>query len=146
VLASLKNNLAEPAPSLAFALVGAANGAVRVEWKGLTTHTAAALLAVPTDPEDRSALEEATEFLREVLADGSAWSKQVKKEAREAGISEITLKRAKAALGVRSEKEADGSWTWLLAGAKEIEERQSPQDDPLDPLPIAEPLSAGQKG
>jgi RecA-family ATPase len=65
VLASLKNNLAEPAPSLAFALVGAANGAVRVEWKGLTTHTAAALLAVPTDPEERSALEEATEFLRE---------------------------------------------------------------------------------
>ena len=41
-------------------------------------------------------------------------AKQVKKNAREADIAERTLKRAKAALGIRSEKESDGSWTWSL--------------------------------
>jgi hypothetical protein len=64
VLAPLKSNLTKPAPSLTFALVESANGAVRLEWKGTTEHTAAALLAAPADPEERSALEEAKEFLR----------------------------------------------------------------------------------
>jgi hypothetical protein len=107
-----------------------------------------ALIAVPTDPEEKSALDEAMGFLRDMLRGGSVWSIQVKKGARDAGISEITLKREIAALGARSEKEADGSWTWLLAEAKGIEKGQSPEDellDPLDPFPITEPLSAGQK-
>jgi hypothetical protein len=41
-------------------------------------------------------------------------AKQVKKNAEEAGIADRTLKRAKRELGVRSEKESDGSWTWSL--------------------------------
>jgi hypothetical protein len=57
VLASLKSNLAKPMPSLAFTLLESDNGAVRVEWKGETPHTAAALLAAPTDPEEKSALD-----------------------------------------------------------------------------------------
>ena len=112
VLAGLKSNLSELAPSLTFALAEAANGAVRVEWKGETTHTASALLAAPADPEKRSALDEAKEFLRDALGDGCPrWSKAVKREAREAHIAEITLKRAKDELGVDSVKEADG-WYW----------------------------------
>ena len=114
VLAPLKCNLARPAASLAFGLAEADEGAVRVDWKGETPHTADTLLAAPLDPEERSALEEAKEFLREALKDGPRWSKVVQDEARELGISEITLKRAKKELAVRSEKEADGSWTWLL--------------------------------
>ena len=50
----------------------------------------------------------------------------------------MTLKRAKSALGVRSEKEADGPWTWRLPkGIKGIIRNRTSQDDPLDPL---EPL------
>jgi hypothetical protein len=87
-------------------------------------------------------------FLQAKLRGGPVWSVQAKKGARDAGISEITLKRAKAALGVRSEKEADGSRTWLLAEAKGIEEGQSPENDllgSLHPLPITEPLSTGRE-
>jgi len=149
VLAPLKSNLARPAPSLAFELIEAENSAVRVEWKGETPLTAEALLSVPVDPEERSALGEAKEFLSEALKDGPRWSKAVNKEARDADISEITLKRAKSELGVRSEKEADGSWTWRLPEGKGIEGAQAPKDDPLDPLesPSAtEPLSARQEG
>src|SRR5215207_3007837 len=134
VLASVKSNLGPPASSLAFALNEAANGAVRVEWKGATSFTAATLLAAPVDPEERSTLDEAKEFLRDALEDGPRWSKAVTKEAREADIREITLKRAKRELGVRSEKEADGSWSWRLPESKGIKAGQAPKDDPLDPL------------
>jgi hypothetical protein len=132
VLASLKSNLAKPMPSLAFALVESDNGAVRVEWKGEAPHTAAALLAAPTDPEEKSALDEAAEFLRDVLRDGPVWSKQVLKEAREAEIATITLKRAKNALGVRSQKEGDGSWLWALP--TKSRSSKASQDEPLDTL------------
>ena len=114
VLARVKGNLAKPLPSLAFTLTEAAKDAVRVVWKGETNHTAAALLATPTDPEERSALEEAMEFLRDELEDGPVRSGQVSKDARAAGVTEITLKRAKSALGVRSRKQGDGPWTWAL--------------------------------
>lgn len=150
VLAPLKSNLAKPPPSLAFVLTEAANGAVRVEYQGETSHTADALLAGPTDPEERSAMDEAMEFLRDTLDRGPVWSKQVKKDARGADISEITLKRAKASLGVRSEKEADGSWSWRLPEEKGIRDDPVPTvdtDDPLDtldPLPIDKPIPEGQ--
>lgn len=148
VLAPLKNNLAKPAPSLAFVLTEAANGAVRVEWKGETNHNADALLAAPVDAEERSAVDEAAEFLRDALGRGPVWSKQVKKEAREADIAEKTLFRAKKALGVRSVKEGDGSWSWSLpneAARSDDEEGQGVQepypshDDHLDHLPIDKP-------
>jgi hypothetical protein len=38
----------------------------------------------------------------------------VTKDSRAAGVSERTLKRAKRELGVGSEKEGDGSWSWVL--------------------------------
>jgi hypothetical protein len=139
VLAPLKSNLTKPAPSLAFALVESANGAVRLQWKGTTEHTAAVLLAAPTDPEERSALDEAMDFLRDVLGNGPVDNKLVRKDAREADISESTLKRAKAAMGISSKKGADGSWTWRLLGSKGIEGGQTLQGDHLDPL---EPLPA----
>lgn len=114
VLAPMKGNLAEPAPSLAFALTGADNGAVSVEYKSETSYTADALLAAPTDPEERSALKEAQDFLRDALKDGPRHGKTVKKEAQEADISDATLRRAKPSVGVRSTKEGDGPWSWAL--------------------------------
>jgi len=145
VLARQKNNLAKPVPSQVFTLTEAANGTVRVEWKGETSHTADALLAAPTAPEERSALDEAMEFLRDVLGNGPVWSKQVQKDAREADVTEITLKRAKAALGIRSEKQGDGSWAWALP--KGDRQPHTSQDDPLDlldPLPTDKPDSRGE--
>ena len=144
VLAPVKSNLAKPAPSLAFVLSEAANGAVIVEWKGETPHTAAALLSAPKDPEERSALDEATVFLTGALGNGPVWSNAVKRDARAAEISDATLRRAKTALGVRSVKEADGSWYWALS---EDDQRSRPDEhkhlEPLEHLPIDEPHSRG---
>jgi hypothetical protein len=142
VLARIKGNLAKPVVSLAFALTEAVNGSVRVEWKGETPHTADALLATPADPEERSATDEAVAFLRDVLGSGPVWSVQVKKEARKAEISEATLRRAKGMIGVRSVKEADGSWSWLLPESVQVS--QGPHGEHLDHvehLPIDKPNS-----
>ena len=58
-------------------------------------------------------MSEANRFLSKELADGRVAAELVKKDARSAGVSERTLKRAKRALGVVSEKEADGTWSWV---------------------------------
>lgn len=144
VLARVKNNLAEPVPSLAFELVGTGEGSVRVEWKGETHHAADSLLSAPADPEERSALEEAMDFLRDALGRGPVWNVEVKKDARKAEVSEATLRRAKTSLGVRSAKEADGSWSWSLPG---VEGAQTPRDEHLEhvePLSIDKPKNPAQ--
>ncbi len=114
VLAVQKSNVAEEAPSLVYRIVEAANGAARVEWQGESGFGADQLLKPPVDEEERSALDDAKDFLRAELARGPVTAKQVLKDARDAGISEKTLYRAKSAIKVRSEREADGSWTWHL--------------------------------
>jgi hypothetical protein len=124
VLASIKSNLAAPAPSLVFSLSSTESGAVRVDWKGETPLDASALLSAPTDHEERSALSEAQEFLREVLAGGAVPAKVAQEEARGAGIAERTLKRARSGLGVVAEREGEpgqqggGLWYWRLPEVK----------------------------
>jgi hypothetical protein len=87
-------------------------------YEGLSGATAGQLLRVPADEEEKSALAEAKEFLISELRPHPMSAKQVKKDAEEADIAWRTLKRAKQALGVRSEKESDGSWTWSLPSEK----------------------------
>ena len=131
VLALLKYNLSEPAPSLVFSIVTAENGAARVEWKGETSVGADQLLCAPVDEEERSALDEAVEFLVDELSTHPVTAKKVQKDARDAGIAERTLYRAKRKRGVRSERESDGSWTWVLTRNDEAEE-DSQSDDQGD--------------
>jgi hypothetical protein len=124
VLASIKSNLAPPAPSLVFGLASTESGAVRVDWKGESNLDASALLSAPTDHEEKSALSEAQEFLREVLSDGPQAASAVKREADSAGIAKRTLDRARQSLGVVSEREGEhgkrggGKWFWRLTEVK----------------------------
>lgn len=118
VLAVGKSNLAEKPPALAYRLVEAANGAACVVWEGATRHTAADLVAQPADSEERGALDEAKEFLRQALAGGAMSANAMLAAAKRVGIAERTLKRAKRALGVESRRGGfgkDGGWVWALA-------------------------------
>jgi hypothetical protein len=124
ILAANKHNLSRAAPSLAFRIGTASNGAARVLWGGTSTLTAGDILKEPADPEQKSALSEAKEFLLQELGDGPVAAEQVEKDARGAQISVRTLKRAKKALGVRSRKQGD-VWNWVLAKEKP-EEGHSP--------------------
>jgi hypothetical protein len=114
ILAANKHNLSRAARSLVFQVGSASNGAARVEWGGVSDLTAGDILKEPEDPEGASLLSDAKAFLLEELAGGPVGAEAVKKDARGAGVSERTLKRAKSALGVKSKKGSDGSWSWVL--------------------------------
>lgn len=70
-------------------------------------------------PEERSALEEAVEWLASVLEGGPTPKADLTKWARSEGIAEATLKRAAQALGVTSSRDTSRQGrpaTWSLPG------------------------------
>ena len=76
-----------------------------------------ALLAPDSSDGMQSALAEAEEFLKELLADGSVPAIQVRESAQEVGIADRTLKRAKASLRVSARHHQTGQkghWAWEL--------------------------------
>ena len=96
-----------------------------VEWGGdVVTRTADEILAAGAE-DDRPQRTEAADFLRASLADGPKPSKEVEAEAKDAGISWRTIKRAKKELGILAEprpiertNSGDGPpvnrWYWSL--------------------------------
>jgi len=117
ILVATKANLAKLPPALAYEIDTNAEGIPYISWHGATLHTAATLLAQQEEAEDRSALEEAKDFLRDSLTEAPQAAKEVKREAEQAGIAEHTLRRARAALGIKPLKtgrpgEDKQLWFW----------------------------------
>jgi rubrerythrin len=111
VLACFKNNLAQFPPALAYQLESVAGTQVaRVNWIGGSLRTADSLL----DTEERTQRDQASEFLEALLSGGPVSVKDIQREAREAGVSQRTLDRAKADLRVRAKKSGLGGWYWEL--------------------------------
>ncbi len=151
VLAGQKNNLSLPPESLAYSIQTAENGAARISYRGVSEATAAQLLRVPADDGDRPALSKATEFLRSELRAGPMSFRSVMSSARDADISERTLKRAKQTLGVVSRKESNGPWTWNLPGHRPHASTAGPVGTvgplgTLGTLPSNKPFEAGSEG
>jgi len=136
VLAVVKSNNAPLAPSLGFELVGASNGAARVEWLGESHHRADALVAPPAGASERGELAEAVDFLRDLLTDGERTAKEVEREARAAGVSDATLRRARQVAGVQSRRAGGiaGQGVWLLSCPSK------PPVERLSEKPVAAPL------
>ena len=92
--------------------------ASRPEWGDAVDGEAREILATAEqddDPEERSAKEEAEQFLRDLLAAGPVDARKVLTMARNVGIAEKTLRRAKGSLEVESKKRGmDGGFDWLL--------------------------------
>jgi hypothetical protein len=123
-----KNNLAPPPEGLAFRLeqtiVGDGIVASRVWWdpEPVTITASQALAAEAAGEDQRSAIEAAEEFLREVLVGGPVPQKELKADAEGAGLSWATVRRAKDRLGVIVKRESEGAsgagrWLWSLQGA-----------------------------
>src|SRR5215217_3036993 len=146
VLASQKHNLSMPPESLSYQITSAPNNpdAAVIVYKGVTEMNARDILK-PQVEEERSALEEAKDFLLEALETGKKPADDLKKDADAAGISVSTLKRAKKVLGVEAKKEG-AVWYWHppkpeggdgpSGGADKLVGRQGSGSelDPLDPL------------
>jgi hypothetical protein len=72
-------------------------------------------MAPAGDPEERSTTDEAMDWLRDRVADGGAEAAAVQKEARQVGISDKALRRAREKLGIKSRKrDFAGGWWWEI--------------------------------
>ncbi len=114
VLAGQKSNLSPMPDSLAYRITTATNESARIEYAGRTEAKADTLLSTPADAEERSALGDAIQFLRDELKDGPMWAKSISERARKLDISEASLRRAKGALNVQSTREGEEGWSWNL--------------------------------
>jgi hypothetical protein len=114
VLACVKSNLGPPPASLVWRFAGGTPP--RLEWQGHSKYSADTLVNVQAnDEEGRSAMDEARAFLRVILDAGPVLATDVMRQARQAGISDPTLRRAKSQLGVAAGKTSfGGKWEWSL--------------------------------
>ncbi len=116
ILASLKSNVGPKPPRLIFTVeVHPGQPQPRIVWRGETDHRADDLL-VPMDRGERSAIDDAKEFLIELLAGGPVPSREVERQGLEAAISKASLGRAKTLLRVKSTRPEGftGPWFWAL--------------------------------
>jgi putative DNA primase/helicase len=118
-LVPVKNNLGPKASTLAFSVT---RGAVAWEPGPVAGVNVNVILAAK--PGEPPAVVKAKEFLEEALADVPAgqWvpSKPIDERAKAAGISEATLSRAKAKLGIQAQAVRKGRvTTWMLGWPSE---------------------------
>ncbi|HBP87606.1 MAG TPA: AAA family ATPase [Nitrospirales bacterium] len=125
VLIHLKCNVGQKAEAVRYAiiqkLVKAEDGTMidtgLVEWGGTAEGvTAESVLHNAKDPEQTSILDEASKWLESYLGDLTLSVKEVFAEGRKLGFSEITIRRAKKQLGVKSLKRGTGKdqvWSWV---------------------------------
>jgi len=124
VLAHIKCNVAPLAPSLVYAvkpIVLPATGSdpevetSRLELIGESPHNGRALLASASE-EERTALDDATEFLIAELEDEQRHpAEDLFKAAGKVGINYRTLRRARKTIGAKTEKAGfGGGWEWWL--------------------------------
>ena len=130
LLAVAGGNLAANSPSLRYRLANDEKyGVARIEWLGQDDRSAKELLITP---DSAPQIKEAKEFLLEYLSLGERPQTEILQAAKDQGISESTLKRAKASLKVESKKSASGAWCWSLPS-----QGDHPRFD--DPLGLLEP-------
>jgi putative DNA primase/helicase len=129
----VKNNVGNDSSGLAFTIEskqlpeGIETSAVLWEADPVTV-TADEAMQPQGDPEGQSALDDAKDFLYDILKDGPLTSKQVRADAEGAGHSWRTVYRAQKAIGIEVSKVGmKGPWMWQLStkNAKDHEECQA---------------------
>jgi putative DNA primase/helicase len=92
----------------------------KVSWGGRIEGSARDILAdaeqTDADHDEESAVGEARQCLREIMADGQPHeASEVSREARDAGHAERTIRRAREKLGIRPERNGKTrKWYWQL--------------------------------
>lgn len=125
----LKCNIAKRPPGMAYRVVDGC-----IEWEdGSIDISADEAMAAAAAPRKRDKMAEAIAWLKQRLADGMpVESDALLAEARAAGISFSTFKRAKTEAGVISTKERGLHGRWMVS---------RPPDEPLSPLSQMDNLS-----
>ena len=148
ILAHSKSSLAKAGGSQSFKITDG-----RFQWTGPSSVTPEELSAPPSRSQ-KASVDEACEFLKDMLGAGPVAAADVRSQAAEVGIADRTLDRAKARLDIRSERVGGagraGSWQWSTPSATDSwtanptpKEASAPKDASL-PLGGLGDLSAGQ--
>jgi predicted ATP-dependent serine protease len=121
LLLAVKNNLGAMAQGLGFSLapvdIGDGISTSRVVWDSapVTMSANQALWAAAEDSKNHAARDEAKQFLTEALSAGAVPAKDIERDAKKAGISARTLRRAREDLEVVVSKDGyQGEWQWRL--------------------------------
>jgi AAA domain len=137
-LVHIKSNLAAAGPTLGYRFDGQS-----FVWEGPSGLTANDLLAAEAQTDDAGAEQEARLFLRDILAEAETLpARAVLAAAREAGVAERTLKRAKRREGVRTIRQGFGTgsvWLWSLPPT-EPPSAEAGHPETWPPSPDAGPL------
>jgi DNA primase catalytic core len=126
VLCRSKGNLCVEPKGLLYSVESHEHSAI-VQWHGETDLRGEDLLGRKPAKDKRESRDVAVAFLEGMLANGPCERNFLLEQARERGITEWTLKRAKKEMGIVSEKaEAmDGQWSWRLPPLDEGEHEES---------------------
>ena len=120
----IKNNLGNDVDGLAYRISEAPNNSPKLDWETEPVSESADDFLSRANSEERSVLQDACNWLGELLEAKAIPAKEVYASAIEAGYFKRTIERAKAQLKVVSVKQASsGKWVWKLPEAKP---RQSP--------------------
>ena len=118
-----KNNLAKDKIGMAFSIISR-NDQPLLAWESEPVLMTADEILMQPIGEERSAQDDAIQFLSAELNAGAVEANVVLKSARAAGISETTLRRAKSKMKIQSRRRKfSGGWEWCL-----------PDDVPLNPV------------
>lgn len=113
----IKNNIGNDTSGLAYRVATAANGAPCLEWEPgpVNVDVAWAMTPAMTSGGDSGERQEAKAWLIECLSNGGLPAKDIEREAKDAGFSLATLRRAKQDAGIKSVKASFGSgWIWTI--------------------------------
>ena len=119
LLLAVKQNLSVSAGGLAFR-IETQNNVPRLAWEpGAVVLAANDVLGNVDMQQDQNERREAKEWLKDFLADGPVAVKRIQTEAKAAGLSWMTVRRAKEALSVAASKSTfEGGWQWRLEDAQ----------------------------
>lgn len=132
------SNVGETGPTLSFTIAGVpveglSRTVGRVIWGEVVAVTADEAMREGRTPDDRSALDAASDLLNDLLGDGPVKSVEVYSAADRARISRSTLRRAATKLGVTRGREGErGPWLMILPDTVHAQDERTCSGESLE--------------
>lgn len=101
----------------------------RITWQGLSDRDARDLMDADQD-DTRATRRGIDEWLRDYLAGGARWSRDVMTDGKAAGWSDDQIRRARIRLHATARKQGAGGWAWHLPGTPDTPATTAPSASP----------------
>jgi hypothetical protein len=110
-----KSNVGPEVPGLAFRILGTDDGRATIEWiVGAVSEKLEDVLRQEQEDHKGDKLGQACALIREMCGDGEAPVLQLEKRARELGIGEYSINKARSMLGCKARRRGFGG-EWIVS-------------------------------